>query len=229
MASVDGDKKTAKKIVQPRNYGFSHRPRSSLAYGSGLSSGYVVRGGSIRNPYPSQQSSFSAASESSSTLNGSSKLKSENKVSFSVPSDEAMDTTDDIRVKQEEVTNDNEYFDDIDADALMAMDDLDQQQVKTEVKEATVESLEVPNVETAHQKMLKLKEERPDLQSWETAAALVTDNVPAQTTEEVKPVVSENEINALEEDGSLHLWWYDAFERRDKGTVYLFGKVGKGR
>ncbi|KAI7858123.1 DNA polymerase family B-domain-containing protein [Circinella umbellata] len=32
-------------------------------------------------------------------------------------------------------------------------------------------------------------------------------------------------MDALEKDGSLHLWWYDAYERRDKGYIYLFGKI----
>lgn len=30
----------------------------------------------------------------------------------------------------------------------------------------------------------------------------------------------------LEHDGSLKLWWYDMYERLDKGCVYVFGKAG---
>ncbi|KAI8366243.1 DNA polymerase family B-domain-containing protein [Blakeslea trispora] len=32
-------------------------------------------------------------------------------------------------------------------------------------------------------------------------------------------------MDVFEKDGHLHMWWYDAYERKEKGYVYLFGKV----
>ncbi|ORZ24563.1 DNA polymerase family B-domain-containing protein [Absidia repens] len=32
-------------------------------------------------------------------------------------------------------------------------------------------------------------------------------------------------MELLETDGSLRFWWYDAYEHRERGSVYLFGKV----
>ncbi|KAI9317482.1 DNA polymerase family B-domain-containing protein [Dichotomocladium elegans] len=67
---------------------------------------------------------------------------------------------------------------------------------------------------------MKIKEERPDLQAWEKAEAILGGE---DTYVDTRQDASLD--NIVEEDGSLHFWWYDAFERREKGTIYLFGKV----
>ncbi|KAI8147542.1 hypothetical protein BJV82DRAFT_654233 [Fennellomyces sp. T-0311] len=215
---------------QAPNLGFVHKQRSSRPYGAGLSSGYVVRGGSARNAVSSQRSISSAATDVSgvSSLKRA-KARSENRVSFSVPSnqDSRMDTDAPV-IKQEANThaaNINDYPASDDTDLMEAMEEYEEQHGNTKVDEKAVENLEVPKVESAFQRM-KVKEERPDLQTWESAAALVKDSIPAQSLEDdLKAMGSANDINALEADGSLHMWWYDAYERRDKGAVHLFGKV----
>ncbi|KAI8373058.1 DNA polymerase family B-domain-containing protein [Radiomyces spectabilis] len=35
----------------------------------------------------------------------------------------------------------------------------------------------------------------------------------------------EQNLKVFDEDGGVKFWWYDAYERREKGYVYLFGKV----
>ncbi|KAI9032680.1 hypothetical protein CLU79DRAFT_727437 [Phycomyces nitens] len=67
---------------------------------------------------------------------------------------------------------------------------------------------------------IKLEGPRPDLQNWEMAESKV---MLGNTATDI--VKNENSKSVMEEDGSLRVWWYDVYERREKGDIYLFGKV----
>ncbi|KAI7870185.1 DNA polymerase family B-domain-containing protein [Spinellus fusiger] len=63
-------------------------------------------------------------------------------------------------------------------------------------------------------------EETPsDLQDWRLADASFINNVSEISRDDPQ------KYNIFEEDGSLRIWWFDVYERRDKGDIYLFGKV----
>ncbi|KAJ8662546.1 hypothetical protein O0I10_001507 [Lichtheimia ornata] len=126
-------------------------------------------------------------------------------------------------------TND-EFFDAYDSFSTGMMDVIDDMEkgspsrvtVKQEEKEPSLSadtSMEV--VEEVKRPNMKYKEERPDLETWEKAhAAMGPMGVTEATTQDLS-----RSMDVLEEDGSLHFWWYDAYERREKGAVYFFGKV----
>ncbi|KAI8642206.1 DNA polymerase family B-domain-containing protein [Parasitella parasitica] len=61
---------------------------------------------------------------------------------------------------------------------------------------------------------------RPDLQSWEAA----NDGLADTFNQDAVRQETQN-MDIFEKDGHLHMWWYDAYERKEKGYVYLFGKV----
>jgi DNA polymerase alpha subunit A len=69
----------------------------------------------------------------------------------------------------------------------------------------------------------KKAEPRPDLQNWEAAEAKFIGSTDDVVKEDIK---MDTEI-AQEEGSAIRMWWYDAYEMRDKGTVYLFGKVAE--
>lgn len=92
--------------------------------------------------------------------------------------------------------------------------------VDMEPKQKDVETLDVQQVQAEERKM-KFKEDRPDLQTWQNAEDSMFS---ADTATEVARD-DDQKMEILEEDSSLHIWWYDAYERREKGYVYLFGKV----
>ena len=262
LASIDGPSSSTERkrpvasssssSSSSQNHGFSHRPRASLRYGTGLSSGYMVRGGmaqksSSSSVLASQQSPISPIKKepsagSNSILKGveSPKQRNQNRVSFST--EDHKDGDDDVNMdrqasaatsqqhhRQEQQTNQNnendendEYFDDT---MMAAMDDYETRQ-KEQQQEKDIESLNVPKAEPKSS-FTMVKEKRTDLQTWESAAAMVSDSIPADDSIEdaVRSMEPPRNMDALEEDGSLHMWWYDAYERRDKGYVYLFGKV----
>jgi DNA polymerase Pol2 len=59
-----------------------------------------------------------------------------------------------------------------------------------------------------------------DLQGWESVK--MND---AKASDDVVISAAPDKLNVLESDGSLRMWWFDAYERREKGQVYLFGKA----
>lgn len=61
---------------------------------------------------------------------------------------------------------------------------------------------------------------RPDLQNWEAADAGMMDTFNQDAVRE-----ETQKMDIFEQDGHLRMWWYDAYERKEKGYVYLFGKV----
>lgn len=110
-----------------------------------------------------------------------------------------------------------EFYNATDADVDMADTSME---IDTKPKENVVETLSVHQVQSEERKM-KFKEDRPDLQTWRNAE----DNMfSADTATELARDDSQT-LEVLEKDDSLHIWWYDAYERYDKGYVYLFGKV----
>ncbi|KAG1468258.1 hypothetical protein G6F56_003936 [Rhizopus delemar] len=61
---------------------------------------------------------------------------------------------------------------------------------------------------------------KPGLQSWEDANAGMLDSFAQDEVKEEK-----RSVDVFESDGHLRMWWYDAYERKEKGYIYLFGKV----
>lgn len=99
---------------------------------------------------------------------------------------------------------------------------------KREVKEPTLDDMQVDlqqrqveNLSVQEPQTMKYKEERPDLQDWKKVDEALYD-LPSNGTGTHDGKV---EAKILEPDNSLHMWWYDAYERRENGMIYLFGKV----
>lgn len=96
------------------------------------------------------------------------------------------------------------------------MDTMNEQFLKKEVDNLTISETPLkPNFITANKSA-----PRPDLQSWEAADAGMMDTF----NQDVVRQETQN-MDIFEKDGHLHMWWYDAYERKEKGYVYLFGKV----
>ncbi|KAL7325370.1 DNA-directed DNA polymerase alpha catalytic subunit pol1 [Mucor circinelloides] len=96
------------------------------------------------------------------------------------------------------------------------MDTMNEQFLKKEVDNLTIsESPLKPNFITTNKSA-----PRADLQSWEAADAGMMDTF----NQDVVRQETQN-MDIFEKDGHLHMWWYDAYERKEKGYVYLFGKV----
>lgn len=58
------------------------------------------------------------------------------------------------------------------------------------------------------------------LQGWESVKMSETKN-----RDDTVVNAAPDKLNVLETDGSLRMWWFDAYERKEKGQVYLFGKA----
>ncbi|RCI00936.1 DNA-directed DNA polymerase alpha catalytic subunit pol1, partial [Rhizopus stolonifer] len=117
------------------------------------------------------------------------------------PPTTAMDSDDDF-----------DFGDDLGDDIMM----LDQkQEIKQEVDTLTIQEPLKPNFTTTNKDSV-----RPDLQSWQTTEASMIETFTQDTVKE-----ETQKMNVFEDNGHLHMWWYDAYERKEKGYVYLFGKV----
>jgi hypothetical protein len=116
---------------------------------------------------------------------------------------------------QEKTTMDDDMtgFDDFDDD--MMMDDFDEQLLKKEVDNLTIREQAKPNFTTTNRST-----DRPDLQNWQAADAGMIDTF----NQDIVKNETQN-MDIFESDGHLKMWWYDAYERKEKGYVYLFGKV----
>ncbi|KAI8977403.1 DNA polymerase family B-domain-containing protein [Mycotypha africana] len=116
----------------------------------------------------------------------------------------------------EDIMFDNDFGPDDDMDAIM--DDADKYADTTQ-KEKEVDSLMVqqraPNFKTTN-----LKQIPSDLQGWKVTDAAMADTFNQDTMKE-----ETQKMDILESNKHLHFWWYDAYERKEKGYVYLFGKV----
>ncbi|RCH81402.1 DNA polymerase alpha catalytic subunit, partial [Rhizopus azygosporus] len=58
---------------------------------------------------------------------------------------------------------------------------------------------------------------KPGLQSWKDADMNMVDTFVQDTIKEESQT-----MNIFEQDGHVRMWWYDAYERKEKGYVYLF-------
>ncbi|KAI8978630.1 DNA polymerase family B-domain-containing protein [Pilobolus umbonatus] len=131
--------------------------------------------------------------------------------------------------------NDFDYGNDIDFDMDMDdfnMDDFDKDEpvVKKEVEELTMEDLEKLSVKK--EPTVKIEQRvsnfpaidksmtKPGLNNWESTDMGLADTFAQSITKQ-----ENSNIDILQSDGTLDMWWYDAYERLDKGYVYLFGKV----
>ncbi|ORX49875.1 hypothetical protein DM01DRAFT_363903 [Hesseltinella vesiculosa] len=64
----------------------------------------------------------------------------------------------------------------------------------------------------------------PSLQTWEASeAAMLESGFDAVPVKE--EASTDSDVQLMDGNGDLRFWWYDAYEHRDKGYVYLFGKV----
>jgi DNA polymerase alpha subunit A len=115
--------------------------------------------------------------------------------------------------EQQHIDDDMTGFDDYDDD--MMMDSFNEQLLKTEVEKLTIRGPSKPNFTTINKET-----DRPDLQNWQTADAGMMDTFNQDTVKN-----ETQSMDIFEADGHLKMWWYDAYERREKGYVYLFGKV----
>ncbi|CAO3621927.1 unnamed protein product [Cunninghamella blakesleeana] len=75
--------------------------------------------------------------------------------------------------------------------------------------------------EHINKNLIKAEPRDPDLQEWELADAKMNDAI----TDIVNVKEESASVNVFDDDNNLNFWWYDAFEHRDRGFVYLFGKV----
>ncbi|KAI8074574.1 DNA polymerase family B-domain-containing protein [Gongronella butleri] len=75
--------------------------------------------------------------------------------------------------------------------------------------------------------VVKIKEEPrdPSLQLWEESEAQMMGSTIDESAVKEEAQAPPADKNIVEANGDLHFWWYDAYEHRDKGAVYLFGKV----
>lgn len=115
--------------------------------------------------------------------------------------------------QQASMDDDMTGFDDFDDD--MMMDDFDEQLLKKEVDNLTIREPAKPNFTTTNRST-----DRPDLQNWQTADADMIDTFKQDIVKD-----ETQNMDILEADSHLKMWWYDAYERRERGYVYLFGKV----
>lgn len=98
---------------------------------------------------------------------------------------------------------------------LMMLDD-QKQEIKKEVVSLSVSDTPLkPNFTTTSK-----DQAHPDLQNWQAAEATMMDTFTQDAVRE-----ETQKMDVFEKDGHLHMWWYDAYERKEKGYVYLFGKV----
>jgi hypothetical protein len=96
------------------------------------------------------------------------------------------------------------------------MDDmLLDEQLKKEVDNLSIAEVKKPNFTTVNK-----SEDRPDLQNWQTADTGMVDTFNQDAIKE-----DSKNIDIFDDNGHSKMWWYDAYERKEKGYVYIFGKV----
>ena len=109
-------------------------------------------------------------------------------------------------------------FSDVDMNDFMDIDDLDVKPgvpVKKEPPPVKLDSKPVPNVANTPKK--------DDLAAPSWLSVYDSLAVVSEDTLGSKPAFSKSSINALEDDGSLHMFWLDHLEHG--GKLYLIGKV----
>jgi DNA polymerase alpha subunit A len=128
---------------------------------------------------------------------------------------------------ENDLVKDDDYgFDDMDMDMDMDFDDntkedVEPAKVKKEVAIKTEEDDDASTTKAASHLRIKEEPRDPTLQDWQSTEANVKSDILDAT-----PVTEDpTSLKLLENDGSLNFWWYDAYEHREKGSVYLFGKV----
>ncbi|GAA5813555.1 hypothetical protein MFLAVUS_007037 [Mucor flavus] len=104
------------------------------------------------------------------------------------------------------------FDDNFDDDDLMM---IDQEVLKKEVEKLTISETSKPNFAAVDK-----NDPKHNLQSWKNAEASMVDTFNQDS------VKSESQnMDIFEADNRLKMWWYDAYERKEKGYVYVFGKV----
>lgn len=130
------------------------------------------------------------------------------------------------KANENDLVKDDDYgFDDMDMDMDFDYNTMDDVEPTAKVKKEVTIKTEEDDASTTAKTVshLRIKEEPrdPSLQDWQCTEANVKSDILDAT-----PVTDDQvSLNLLENDGSLNFWWYDAYEHREKGSVYLFGKV----
>lgn len=119
-------------------------------------------------------------------------------------------TSKSARIEIDEDDNDDEFAE-FDDDAMM----FDEELLKKEVDNLSINETLKPNFIKSNK-----SDPRPDLQSWKNADEGMVDTFNQDTVR----TESQN-MDIFEKDQHLKMWWYDAYERKEKGYVYIFGKV----
>ncbi|KAF7726453.1 DNA-directed DNA polymerase alpha catalytic subunit pol1 [Apophysomyces ossiformis] len=88
--------------------------------------------------------------------------------------------------------------------------------------------MDEPETVTKHEEEMDVQATLMAEESWNDILRDDLENSKISEQEQ-KNVHQDNQGNTdvLEDDGSLRMWWYDMFERREKGYLYIFGKVLK--
>ncbi|CAO3612530.1 unnamed protein product [Cunninghamella echinulata] len=66
------------------------------------------------------------------------------------------------------------------------------------------------------------------LKSWETAFEDTLNQMKWNRKSKnifLQSSVNSNNVNVINQEKIINVWWFDAYEKRDKGQVYLFGKI----
>lgn len=66
------------------------------------------------------------------------------------------------------------------------------------------------------------------LKPWETAIEDILNQMKSNRQSKntfLSSPINGNNINIINQEKIINIWWFDAYEKIDKGQVYLFGKV----
>ncbi|KAI7905471.1 DNA polymerase family B-domain-containing protein [Cokeromyces recurvatus] len=118
--------------------------------------------------------------------------------------------------QQAPVSVTDENMDDLDFGDDITLDDMlidEEQLLKNKVDKMTIGDTTVkPNFTTNNKDDIK-----SGLQNWQAADANIVDTFHQDIVKE-----ESQQMSIFEKDGHLKMWWYDAYERKEKGYVYLF-------
>ncbi|KAI8375408.1 DNA polymerase family B-domain-containing protein [Choanephora cucurbitarum] len=169
--------------------------------------------GPSKKPMPTSKSTTRSKVIGTSSFSSRSRL---NDTHVSVKKEEDMNDQQQSAMLNSDMMDDSFGFDDdFDMNDQLDLMMLDSKQ---EIKQEAISISDTPrkpnftttNKEQAH----------PDLQNWQSAEATMMDTFTQDAVRE-----ETQKMDVFEQNGHLHMWWYDAYERKEKGYVYLFGKV----
>lgn len=130
-----------------------------------------------------------------------------------------QDQSEESKMEEVEDGGDVEGYGDFDEYGDFDDSMFDEELLKKEVANLSIKETAKPTFTTVNKNL-----PRPDLQNWETAAAdMKTESEDVFAQDSVR--IENQNLDIFESNGHLNMWWYDAYERKEKGYVYVFGKV----